>query len=84
MLKQELLRHNYYLVRKDKSDLEALKREQQHELEVKNKEQVFVNLDQKLEELPCNRSSLDAIKRIESSDSHDKLTRHNRLVRYFI
>ena len=65
-------------------DLEVLKKEQLQELEVKNKEQVFVNLVQKLDGLPCNRKHLDAIKRIEISNSHDQLTEHNRMVRYFI
>ena len=55
-----------------------------HRQEVRNKEQEFVNLVQKLEELPCNRKHLDAIKRIEISNSHDQLTEHNRMVRYFI
>ena len=40
--------------------------------------------EKKLERLPCNRSSLDAIKRIEISSRHNQHTNHNRLVRYFI
>ena len=38
-----------------------------HKPEVKNREQLSVKLEKKLERLTCNRSSLDAIKRIEIS-----------------
>ena len=38
VLKEGLLKHSYLLVRKDRSDLEELRKEQQQELEVRKKD----------------------------------------------
>ena len=72
-VRQDRLRHNYYLVRNVRLVLE-----------VEKQEPLSVNLEKKPEELPCNRKHLDAIKRIEISNSHGTHTNHNRMVRYSI
>ena len=62
----------------------VLKQDLLERLKDNREERLSVRLLKKLEQLTCNRSSLDAIKRIEISNSHGTHTNHNRMVRYFI
>ena len=64
--------------------LKVLKPDVQERLKDNKEDRLSVRLLKKPEQLTCNRSSLDAIKRIEISNSHGTHTNHNRMVRYSI
>ena len=64
--------------------LKVLRQDLLEKLKENKEGRLSVKLLKKLERLTCNRSSSDAIKRIEISSKHNQRTNHNRLVRYFI